>query len=54
MLAMVILMGFATSKIAQVEKKWGPPNKVEKLNGNSIYYGYFYKDRENTSENRVI
>jgi len=41
----LFLVGCATTKITQIEKEWGPPAKVEKLNGNSIYYWYFYKGR---------
>jgi hypothetical protein len=41
----LFLVGCAATRINQVEQKWGPPAKVEKLNGNSIYYWYFYKGR---------
>jgi hypothetical protein len=33
--------------LAQVEHKLGPPAKVEKLNGTTIYY-YYYQKRKGT------
>jgi uncharacterized protein YkvS len=38
-----IIMGCATTKIAHVEEEWGPPAKVEKLNGNSVIIGISIK-----------
>jgi hypothetical protein len=47
---LVLIMAFcliscAATQINQVEQKWGPPARVEKLDGNSIYYWHFYKGR---------
>jgi hypothetical protein len=41
----LFLSACATPKINKVVEKWGPPAKVEELNGNKIYYWYFYKGR---------
>ncbi|HAX99590.1 MAG TPA: hypothetical protein DCY12_12075 [Candidatus Atribacteria bacterium] len=50
----LLVSGGATSRIAQVEEKWGPPSKVEKLNSDSIYYWYFYKGRAIAGGGRVV
>ena len=31
--------------ISQVERRWGPPARVEVVNGELIYYYYFYINR---------
>jgi len=38
-----ILSACATTTIHQVEKKWGPPAKVENIDSKNIYYWHFYR-----------
>ena len=33
------------STIYQVEKRWGPPAKIEQLEDKDVYYYHFYKGR---------
>jgi hypothetical protein len=45
LLALVLFSCAHTLTLSSIEDKWGPPGKIEKLDGKTIYYYYFQKGK---------